>query len=126
MLGFDFETWRVGTGYEDHDTIDYSKWFLEGDKRLTTGRFDFYAGVEVGWIWRKHFYELQNFKGVVVDDLKASMTAGMNFEMQFKIIEGVHFTSNINVFTTEGNSTRWQFLRWDWMSGVVIKIPYTL
>lgn len=127
MIGFEFENSRIGTGFEDHDTINYSKWFLEYNYKLTKGRFNFYAGFEVGFIWRKYYYTLSHFNNAVVTDTQASMTTGINLETQIRITDNIYLSGNINAFTTEGgDSERHQFLRWDVMGGLVFKIPYNL
>lgn len=136
MIGFDFENSRIGTGFEDHDTINYSKWFLEYDKKFNAtlsinriGNIDmvFYAGLEIGVIWRTYYYNLPNFNNIRVSDGHASGTVGINLETQFKITENIYLSGNLNVFTTEGgDSERYQFFRWDVMGGLVFKVPYTL
>ena len=126
LIGFEFEKSRVGMGFEDHDAIDYSKWFLEYDLKKNAGAFDFFAGLEFGVIWRSYDFRLSNYP-VTVRETQASITAGANLEAQLKIIKGIHLSANLNVFTTEGgDSEKKEFFRWDLMGGLVFKIPYRL
>lgn len=124
VFGIEGKKNRVGLGYESHKAIEYSKMFIQWDKKKNVGRFSFYAGLEAGFIKRVYDVPLTNFEGMVVTETHNSMTIGVNFETQIRVTDGVYLTANINTFTTEGGrSTKTEFLRWDVMAGVVFKIP---
>tara|TARA_R100000951_G_scaffold37874_1_gene32241 strand:+ start:6697 stop:7251 length:555 start_codon:yes stop_codon:yes gene_type:complete len=125
FTGFEFKKSRVLISFEDHDAIDYSKWFLEYSKKVSSGRFNFFAGVEVGGIWRSYDYELTNFNKTV-EVSEHSFTVGVVLETQVEVTPNVYLTAAFNTFTTEGGiySTIHQFLRYDVMCGVTFKTNY--
>lgn len=124
-VGFEWEKARFLGGIETHSAIGYTKAFIEYSKRWQTGRFDFYAGLEGSVIWRTIPKPLHNYPNVVVDVTNASLSLGANFESQLRIVKGIHLSTNINVFTSEGGvSDKMEFFRWDVMAGLVFKIPY--
>lgn len=124
VFGLELERNRIAIGYESHKAIEYSKMFIQYDKKIKLGRFSFFGGLEAGYIKRVYDVPLTNFNGLIVNETQRSMTIGANFETQLKITEGISLTANINTFTTEGGrSTKTEFLRWDVMAGIVFKIP---
>ncbi len=122
MIGVEKEKIRFGVGTEYHNAIGYTKMFGEVAKRVTAGRFDFYGGVELGVIWRRFEKPLVNYPNVISKSTIASGTFGINGEVQFKVIEGLHLSVSSRVFKTEGGlSEKKEWLRYHGMVGVVVK-----
>ena len=121
MIGVEKEKIRFGVGAEYHNAIGYTKMFGEVAKRVTAGRFDFYGGVELGIIWRRFDKPLVNYP-ISVKTMSSSWTFGINGEVQFKIIDGLHLSVSSRVFKTEGGlSEKKEWLRFHSMVGVVVK-----
>lgn len=121
-FGFEWDHDRALGGIELADAINYRKWFLEYDKKLTSGIFSFYAGVEFGGIWRWYDIDLTNFNHTTEVQVH-SFTIGANFETQFKVLDWLWLTANLNIFTSENDdySEIHEFFRYDVMGGVVFK-----
>ncbi len=131
-FGFEFEKWRVQAGIEDHEAINYRKWFIGYDRKVeatllieNVGDIEliFFGGFEFGGIWRTKYYELQNFPGVEVSDTAHSITAGIHLETQVRITKWLYWSSSFKAFFSESKniSEKKETFRSHVMNGLVFK-----
>ncbi len=123
----DTKGWRTGTGIENHNAIDYTKWYFHVDKMLiinsvndkVTKPIKLYAGGELGAIWRtpppNHWRNHE-----------ASFTLGVNFEIQYEFSKHFSIAANYNFFYGEAaiirDATKFtERIREDFMVGFYFK-----
>lgn len=128
-VGLELEDYpiRIGFTAENHNTISYFKWAFHGDYILADFPFEGfnnYAGIEAGFIHRHH---IPYPGGSEFTYSPESLTAGVNFEMQYEFLSWLALAVNYNIFWAENALQNdavvfWDRVRTDLMLAIIFKV----